>query len=60
MEGLEVGLFFGGKREGWGVSFGVFVVGKGHDDGDEAWGLGMGGGGEEKNENPCIQQDLPL
>lgn len=44
MEGLEVGLFFGGKREGWGVSFGVFVVGKGYDDGDEAWGLGMGRG----------------
>lgn len=24
--------------------FGVFVVGKGYDDGDEAWGLGMGRG----------------
>lgn len=28
MEGLEVGLFFGVKREGWGVSFGVLLLGK--------------------------------
>lgn len=26
MEGLEVGLFFGGKREGWGVSFWCFLL----------------------------------
>lgn len=38
MEGLEVGLFLREReRERIGVLvFGVFVVGKGYDDGDEA------------------------
>lgn len=44
MEGLEVGLFLGGRERVGVLVFGVFFVGKGYDDGDEAWGLGMGRG----------------